>query len=58
MLYLTRKASQAIRLWPTGSDGPVILIRVMRIEDNTVMLGIEAPQDIHILREELARDDQ
>jgi carbon storage regulator len=47
MLILTRKKDEAIRI------GESILVRVVEIDKNTVKLGIEAPREIEILREEL-----
>jgi carbon storage regulator len=47
MLVLSRKLSQQIMI---GSE---ISITVVKIEGNHVRLGIEAPPDITILREEL-----
>ena len=47
MLILTRKKDEAIRI------GESILVRVVEIDKNTVKLGIEAPREVEILREEL-----
>ncbi len=47
MLVLSRKAQQG--LW----IGDNIFITVLRIERGRVKLGIEAPEDVHIDREEL-----
>ena len=47
MLVLTRKKDEAIRI---GDD---ILIKVVAVDKNTVRLGIEAPKELSILREEL-----
>jgi len=53
MLVLTRKPSQRILI------GPDIKVTVVRIDGNTVRLGIEAPQGIEILREEITwKDDK
>ena len=48
MLVLSRKTSQQITI------GPDIVITVVKIDRNHVRLGIQAPPDIPILREELA----
>jgi len=48
MLVLSRKIQEAITI---GSD---IKIRIISIRGNTVRLGIEAPQEVSILRSELA----
>ncbi len=47
MLVLSRKSGERIRI---GED---VAITVVRIGPNTVRLGIEAPRDLSILREEL-----
>ncbi len=50
MLVLSRKSGERIRI---GED---VAITVVRIGPNTVRLGIEAPRDLSILREELCED--
>lgn len=53
MLILTRKTGEAIRI------GDSIVVRLMEVERNSVRLGIEAPQELRILREEVClRIDQ
>ena len=47
MLILSRKLEEAIWL------GDNIKVKIMGIEKGTVKLGIEAPSEITILREEL-----
>ena len=47
MLILSRKLEEAIWL------GDNIKVKIMGIEKGTVKLGIEAPSDVTILREEL-----
>ena len=47
MLVLSRKASEKILI---GDD---VVIMVIRIGPNTVRLGINAPKDMNIVREEL-----
>ena len=47
MLVLSRKLSQGIRI------GDEIRIVVVKVERNGVRLGIEAPGDVGIVREEL-----
>lgn len=50
MLILSRKARQRIFI---GED---IVLEVIRVDENQrVVLGIDAPGDVTILREELAR---
>ena len=54
MLVLSRKALQSVVI---GDD---VRITVVRVEGNQVRIGIEAPQDVRILRGELleeAEDD-
>ncbi len=50
MLVLTRKIEEEIVL------GGNIRVRVISLRGNTVRIGIEAPQDVRILRGELASD--
>lgn len=47
MLTLTRRSGERIRI---GHD---ILITVREIHGNQVKIGIEAPREIHVYREEL-----
>jgi carbon storage regulator len=47
MLVLSRKQSQRIRL------GKSIVVTVVRVSGDKVRLGIEAPADVLVLREEL-----
>jgi len=47
MLVLSRKASQGICI------GDNIHITVLRIEGGRVKIGIEAPQDVHVDRDEI-----
>lgn len=48
MLVLSRKSMQSVTI---GSD---IRITIIRLEGNQVRIGIEAPRDVRILRDELA----
>ncbi|MFH1194320.1 MAG: carbon storage regulator [bacterium] len=50
MLVLSRKEKEKIRL---GSN---IVISILMISENQVKIGIEAPGDVKILREELYAD--
>lgn len=52
MLVLTRKRSEKIRI---GDD---IVIKVIKAGRNTVKIGIEAPNDVRVLREELIEAHQ
>ncbi|NUQ66427.1 MAG: carbon storage regulator [Pirellulales bacterium] len=47
MLVLSRKESERIRL------GDKIVVTVIRVAGECVRLGIEAPPDVLVLREEL-----
>lgn len=48
MLVLSRKEGERIRI---GED---ILITIVRINAKTVRIGIDAPADVSIIREELS----
>lgn len=50
MLVLTRKRSEMIRI---GDD---IVIKVIKTGNGAVKLGIEAPQSVRVLREELCHE--
>ena len=47
MLVLSRKPLQSIMI------GPDIKVTVVKLERNQVRIGIEAPRDVTILRDEL-----
>jgi carbon storage regulator len=49
MLVLTRKQDEAIRI---GED---IVIKIVSTDKNSVRIGIEAPKEMTILREELVQ---
>ena len=49
MLVLSRKTNQRIRL------GDEIVVTVIAVGGDRVRLGIEAPSDVRVLREELER---
>jgi carbon storage regulator CsrA len=51
MLVLTRKAEQKIRI---GND---IVITVLKVQGDQVSIGIEAPKELQIVREELLNED-
>jgi carbon storage regulator len=48
MLVLSRKQSERIRL------GDSIVVTIVRVSGDKVRLGIEAPPDVLVLRDELA----
>ncbi|MFM8477413.1 MAG: carbon storage regulator [Planctomycetaceae bacterium] len=47
MLVLSRKTSERIRI------GDEVVVTIVRIGPNSVRIGIEAPKDTNIVREEL-----
>ena len=51
MLVITRKIDEKVTI------GDCIVIQVVRIDRNSVRLGITAPRDIKILRKELLKRD-
>ena len=51
MLVLSRKTDQTIMI---GSD---IVVTVIAVRNNRVRIGIEAPSDVRILRQELVPHD-
>ena len=48
MLVLTRKAAETIQI------GDQIVVKVIRTGKGTVKIGIEAPNDVRVIRGELA----
>ena len=48
MLVLSRKLGQRFQI------GPDVRITIVKIDKNTVRVGIEAPEDLSICREEIA----
>lgn len=52
MLVLSRKQFEGIQI---GSD---IRIKVVKVDRNQVRLGIEAPNDVMIVRDELINDPE
>ncbi len=48
MLVLSRKLGQSLRL------GNGVRITVVKIDNNTVRIGIEAPENVSIQRQEIA----
>ena len=49
MLILTRKVGELIRI------GDAVTVRVLEVRGSQVRLGVEAPADIRIFREEVYR---
>lgn len=56
MLVLSRKVNERARL--KMPDGAVVWVSVERISYNAVRLGIAAPPDVDIAREELIADQK
>lgn len=52
MLVLSRKPGERLLI------GPDIVLTVVRIGPNTVRLGIQAPGELNIVREELLTDEE
>lgn len=52
MLVINRKLGERIKI------GPDVWIEVTRINNNQVRLGISAPRNIEVFREELLPDDE
>lgn len=50
MLVLSRKQLEGIQI------GPDIRIKIVKVDRNQVRLGIEAPPDVLIVRDELVND--
>ena len=51
MLILTRKSKQSIHI------GDNIVLRVLKTARGSVQIGIEAPQDVRILRDDVRNAD-
>ena len=55
-LVLTRRLGETLILeLPTGEE---IQIAVLELKGSQARLGIEAPEEVHIIREELLFDEQ
>jgi carbon storage regulator len=52
MLILTRKVGEMIRI------GDAVVIRVLEVRGSQVRLGVDAPADVRIYREEVYRAAQ
>jgi carbon storage regulator len=51
MLVLTRRVGESILI------GPDIEVRVLELHGRQVRIGVQAPRDVTIVRDELVRDD-
>lgn len=52
MLVLTRKIGECIRI------GDVVVVRVLEVRGSQVRIGVEAPSDVRIYREEIYRPER
>lgn len=52
MLVLSRKSEEKIRI---GKD---IVITILKVQGDQVSIGIQAPRDLRIIREELIEEDR
>ena len=52
MLILTRKVGEMIRI------GDAVTVRVLEVRGSQVRLGVDAPSDVRIFREEVYRSIQ
>jgi carbon storage regulator len=48
MLVLSRKLGQSFRV------GPEVRVTIVKIDRNSIRIGIEAPDDVSVQREEIA----
>jgi carbon storage regulator CsrA len=57
MLVLTRYIGELLTIGPANGEGEerVVYVLVMGIRNGTVKFGIQAPEDVIILREEVAK---
>jgi carbon storage regulator CsrA len=58
MLVLTRRVGENVLLILPGGDQRTIVIRIARVNGHYVRLGIDAPEEVHIVREELTHNCQ
>lgn len=57
MLVLKRKTDGRIFIYEAGRSEPLITITVVSIKGNDVRIGIDAPDAMKILRDDLAEAD-
>lgn len=55
MLVLSRKRNEGIVI---GSGNSTVVVRVVEVRGDKVRLGIEAPREIPVFREEIAAQPQ
>lgn len=48
MLILTRRIGESLKI------GPDITVTILGVQGNQIRIGIEAPKDVTVLREEVA----
>jgi len=56
MLILTRRIGESLVIDNPVSGGEPITVTVLGVKGNQIRIGIDAPKDITILREELISD--
>ena len=56
MLILVRKVQQGI--WIEGPSGADIWVKVLSVERDRVKLGITAPDEVKVMRQELFGDEE
>lgn len=57
MLVLKRRIDDQIFIYGQGQAEPLITITIVSIKGNDVRIGIEAPDSMKILRDDLAEAD-
>ena len=56
MLVLTRRLQQQLVISTDGNDAHDIVVQVLGVDRQVVKLGIQAPDDVRILRAELLEE--
>jgi len=55
MLVLSRRTDESIVLILNGAAGEQVTVTVLAVEGDRVKLGIQAPRDVTVLRQELCQ---
>jgi carbon storage regulator len=58
MLILSRKTNESLVITGKGNSSQVIIVTVLAIEKDKVKLGIAAPREVTVLRQELWEANQ
>ena len=53
MLVLSRRTNESIVITLSGANGEPIVVTVLAVEGERVKLGIQAPREVTVLRQEL-----